>query len=48
MRATCFFLRVTHSENSQNNVEDKKSVNTEKSKGGRPEKADSEKTEKTI
>ena len=38
----------TNKENSQNNVEDKKSVNTEKSKGGRPEKADSEKTEKTI
>lgn len=38
----------TNKENSQNNVEDKKSVTTEKSKGGRPEKADSEKTEKTI
>lgn len=38
----------TNKENNQNNVEDKKSVNTEKSKGGRPEKADSEKTEKTI
>lgn len=38
----------TNKENNQNNVEDKKSVSTEESKGGRPEKADSEKTEKTI
>ena len=38
----------TNKENNQNNVEGKKSVSTEESKGGRPEKADSEKTEKTI
>lgn len=42
----------TNKENNQNNVEDKKStttvVKTDEKKGGRPEKADGEKTEKTI